>query len=157
MRDRQNRSTPTNMHADRQVAVPARTSAKHERSATSGTPVLGAREPFVPLALATLAAPLLWALHFAFVYLLEGFLCAPPDAAAATIPAIIIVATLIGAGLCAWSLFAGEAWLQRAGVSQVASHAFLRTTQCTLAGLSLVAILWSGAGALMLGPCVFAY
>lgn len=120
-------------------------------------PTHAAREPFVPLALATLAAPLLWALHFAFVYLLEGFLCEPPGPAAATIPAAIIAATSLGGALCAWSLFAGDAWLRRARVEQVASHAFLRTTQRVLAGLSLVAILWSGAGALMLGPCMFVY
>ena len=157
MRDHQNRSSPTDMHADRQVTVPPRAGEKADRSAASGTPVRGAREPFIPLALATLAAPLLWALHFAFVYLLEGFLCAPPGPAVAVIPATIIAASLIGGGLCAWSLFAGDTWLRRAGVTQVTSHAFLRMSQRVLAGLALVAILWSGAGALMLGPCMFAY
>lgn len=119
-------------------------------------PVLGLREPFLPLALASLAAPLLWALHFAFLYLLEGFLCEPPVPGAAAIPIAIITATLVGAGLCAWLLLGGSAWLRRAHVS-VESHAFLRATQRVLAGLSLVAILWGGAAALLLAPCTFAY
>ncbi|HEY0962671.1 MAG TPA: hypothetical protein VGE69_09985 [Pseudomonadales bacterium] len=121
------------------------------------TPVLDAREPFIPLAFATLAAPLLWTLHFAFVYLLEGFLCEAPVGAAAAIPEAIVAATVIAGGLCAWNLFAGDAWLRRAGASRVESHLFLRAAQRVLAGLSLIAILWSGAGALMLGPCMFAY
>lgn len=125
--------------------------------ASKSTPVLGAREPFLPLALTALAAPLLWTLHFALLYLLEGFLCEPPVPAAAMIPAAIIVATLIGGGLCAWLLFGGDAWLRRANVAQVESHAFLRAAQRLLAGLSFVAILWGGAGALMLAPCASAY
>jgi hypothetical protein len=120
-------------------------------------PVLDAREPFLPLSFAVLAAPLLWTLHFALLYLLEGFLCEPPGPAAAVIPSAILAATLLGGGLCTWSLFKGDVWLRRMGVTRIESHAFLRATQRVLAGLSLVAILWGGAGALMLAPCVFAY
>jgi hypothetical protein len=134
-----------------------RNSAATADVASKHTPVLREREPFVPLMLAALAPPLLWTLHFAFLYLLEGFLCEPPVPAAAAIPYVILVATLIAGGLCASLLFGGNAWLRGAGASRVGSQAFLRTTQRLLAGLSLVAILWSSAGALMLSPCAFAY
>jgi len=139
---------------DRLRSAARDTAANH---AGKGTPVLGSREPFLPLSFATLAAPLLWALHFAFLYLLEGFLCEAPVAGAEAVPAVIIIATLIGATLCAASFFAGDAWLRRVGALQLESHAFLRITQRLLAGLSFVAVMWSGAGALMLGPCTFAY
>jgi hypothetical protein len=114
-------------------------------------------ERFMLLSLTALAAPLLWVVHFAILYLLEGFLCEPPLPAAAAIPLAIAGATLIAGGLCAWILVGGNAWLARSGATHVESHAFLRALQCLLAGLSLVAILWSGAGALLLAPCAFAY
>lgn len=130
---------------------------EHDTDARKATPVLDAREAFLPLSLAALAAPLLWVMHFALLYLLEGFLCEPPVPGAASIPTVIIVATLVAAGLCAWILFGGDAWLSRMGAARVEAHGFLRAMQRLLAGLSLVAIVWSGAGALLLAPCAFAY
>lgn len=120
-------------------------------------PIRHEREPFLPLTLATLAAPLLWVLHFALVYLLEGFLCVRVAPAVALIPQAMLVATLVCGGGCAWSLFAGGTWLRKAGVTQLQSGNFLRAVQRVLAGLALVAIVWGGSGALLLSPCAFSY
>lgn len=117
----------------------------------------GSREPFVPLTLVALAPALLWVLHFAFVYLLEGFLCSPVRPAAMAIPAAIIIATLLGAGLCAWIFAAGTSWLRCSGSTRLQAHLFLCTFQRLLAGLALVAIVWGGTGALLLAPCAFIY
>lgn len=121
------------------------------------TPIRQEREPFVPTLLAALAAPLLWALHFGFVYALEGSLCAPQVPGEALVPAAIGIATLLGAGLCAWLTLRSAAWLRRSGAAALESCAFLVNVQRLLAALALVAILWVGAGALMLGPCALAY
>lgn len=134
------------------------TSARTPRDAAGkATPVRDAREAFVPLTLASLAAPLIWVLHFALLYLLEGFLCTPALPFAAAIPGTIVIATFIGTSACAWLLYSSTAWLRRAGASELQSGVFLANVQRLLAGLSLVAILWSGSAALLLSPCAFAY
>ena len=120
------------------------------------TPVRTAREPFMPLALITLAPLLLWALHFALVYLLEGFLCAPPGPWMSVIPGAILAATLLGAGASAALLARGAALLRRSAAA-LQSLTFLQLTQRLFAILSLAAILWAGSGALLLSPCAFIY
>ncbi|MDY6982590.1 MAG: hypothetical protein SV422_05845 [Pseudomonadota bacterium] len=126
-------------------------------AAGKATPVRDAREPFVPLMLASLAAPLTWVLHFALLYLLEGLLCTPALPFGAAIPGTIALATVLGAAACAWLLYASAAWLRRAGAAELQSCVFLANVQRLFAGLALVAILWSGSAALLLSPCSFVY
>jgi hypothetical protein len=120
------------------------------------TPTRQQREPFMPSLLLTLAAPLLWVLHFAAVYLLEGFLCAPLSSPL-LIPGIIFLFTLLCAGACVRVLFAGAAWLGKTAPPLLQSHQFLADSQRLLAGLSLMAIIWTAAGALFLAPCAVGY
>ena len=120
-------------------------------------PVGDKREPFIPLALATLAPPLLWALHSGIVYALEGLLCTRIPALANAIPTTVIILTIAFAGICAWWFIAGNSALRRTGAHQLQSHPFLRQTQRLFAGLALLAITWTGTGALMLGPCSSTY
>ena len=126
----------------------------HDKQEHRFTPTGHEREPFLPLTLLTLAAPLLWVLHFAIGYLLEGFLCALSRSAAAIFAALFLV-TLICGGACAYLLVAGDVWLRRAGAMHLQSYKFLSATQRALAGLSLVAILWASAGALFIDACAF--
>lgn len=108
-------------------------------------PIGHRREPFLPLTLAVLAAPLLWALHFAILYLLEGFLCNWASSGSA-IAGTIVVVTLICGGGCVWLLAAGDAWLRFAGSAQVESHNFLKIVQRLLTWLALAAILGAAWG-----------
>jgi hypothetical protein len=120
-------------------------------------PIKHEREPFLPLTLAMLAAPLLWVAHFAIVYLLEGFLCTRAELPSAAIPGTVVVATVVFGGACGGLMLAGDSWLRRAGVSELQSRHFLIETQRVLAGLSLLAIVWSGTGVMFLGPCSSTY
>ena len=124
---------------------------------SKSTPTRGEREPFLPVALVTLAAPLLWVLHFAFLYLLEGFLCARAQSAAMLIPAAIALATLFCGGACLYLFLAGRACLRRAGAVLLQSQGFLAAAQRLLAGLALTAIAWESGGAFFLDICAFAY
>lgn len=129
----------------------------HPANAPKRTPTRTEREPFLPLALITLAAPLLWVLHFAVLYLLEGFLCSTAALPAAAIPVTILLATLLCGGACMYLLLAGAACLRRAGAMDLQSYPVLRAAQRLLAGLALLAIVWTSAGALFLDTCAFVY
>lgn len=130
--------------------------ATTEEQQTSSTPTHQQREPFMPVTVLTLAAPLLWVLHFAVLYLLEGFLCLP-GRPALWIPMAILVATLLCGGVCLGLFMRGASWLEKGAAAELRSRDFLRAFQRMIAALSLVAILWSAAGALMIAPCSFAY
>jgi len=120
---------------------------------SKSTPTRGEREPFLPVALVTLAAPLLWVLHFALLYLLEGFLCARAQSAAMLIPAAIALATLFCGGACLYLFLC----LRRTGAVLLQSQGFLAAAQRLLAGLALTAIAWESGGAFFLDICAFAY
>jgi hypothetical protein len=121
------------------------------------SPISHEHEPFVRLSMAALAAPLLWVMHFAIVYLLEGFLCTREAAPMWVIPGTILVATAVFGGVCGWIMLASDARVRRAGAATLQSGKFLVQVVRVLAGLALVAIMWSGAGAIFLSPCSFAY
>lgn len=112
-----------------------------------------AREPYLKLALASLAGPLCWVLHFALVYLLEGFFCIQDAPPAQLITGIIIVATLVFGAICAWLMIRSRHWMCRMGGGTILSLDFLVYLTRMLAGLALLAILWAGTGSAFLSPC----
>lgn len=121
------------------------------------TPPGARREPYLKLALASLAGPLCWVLHFSLVYLLEGFLCIQDSAPVQLIIGTIALATLVSGTVCAWLMIKSSYWLCKAGATQVAARDFLVYLNRVLAGLALLAIVWSGMGAAFLSPCSGAY
>lgn len=124
---------------------------------TRPSPAAARHEPSLKLPLAVLAGPLCWVLHFALVYLLEGFLCPRGASAVPLIAATIVTATLVCGGACVWLLLASDRWLERAGAPVGAMRCLLESLTRMLAGLALVALLWVAAGIAFLAPCVAAY
>lgn len=118
-----------------------------------------AREPYVALTLVCLAGPLIWVLHFAVVYLAEGFVCARPAWPASWVAWIVGVATLSLGAACLWLVVDPDYWLNRAGADRVSMEVRRFLSQFTrwMAALSLLAMAWVGSGVLMVGACQSAY
>ena len=131
--------------------------AGHSKYDNGELPLGERREPYLRLALASLAGPLCWILHFALVYLLEGFLCRQGSPPAQLITGVVIATTLVLAAGCAWLMVKSRYWLRKAGGDEVSVLALLVLINRMLAGLSLLAIAWGGSGSLFLGPCAAGY
>jgi hypothetical protein len=114
-------------------------------------------EPFLPIALASLAGPFSWVLHFAVLYLLEGFLCAQRSPPRGLVTAGIVGATAVLGGCCLALVLRGRAWLRHAGANRTAMLEFLFHVCTLLSALSLLAILWAGSAVLFLSACYAAH
>lgn len=121
------------------------------------TPLGERREPYLKLALASLAGPFCWVLHFALVYLLEGLFCIQDPPPTQLIIGTVIVATLAFGAACAWLIVKSRFWLHKAGGNQVLSLDFLVQLTRMLAGLSLLAIVWAATGSAFLSACSAVY
>jgi hypothetical protein len=115
------------------------------------------REPYLKLAAASMAGPLCWVLHFAFVYLLEGLFCIQASSPLQLITVTIAVATLAFGAACVWLIIRSGYWLRRMGTARLSSLEFLVYLTRMLAGLALLAIVWVGTGSAFLRPCSAVY
>jgi hypothetical protein len=109
------------------------------------------REPFVLVTIVVLIGPLLWALHFASLYLIHTLVCVGlAREAPALVPLIILAATLMAAAPILLFLF----WPRLLRRYHGDAGPFLRATLALLLVLSLVAIAWGGMSALLVPACV---
>jgi len=113
------------------------------------------REPYGLLTLAGLAGPFIWVLHFALAYLAEGFVCMQPEPSHSMVIWQVVGATLVMGALCLCLVLWPQNWVALMGGKRIHKHSagFLAAVTRWLAGLALLAILWSGTGVLLLGPC----
>ena len=133
--------------------------ARGEHTDEQGLAMGKAREPYVPLTLVCLAGPLIWTLHFAVVYLAEGFVCARQAWPASWVAWIVGLGTLLLGSACLWLVVDPDYWLNRAGAERVSLDVRRFLSQFTrwMAGLSLLAIAWVGSGVLMVEACRAVY
>ncbi|MDW9356084.1 hypothetical protein HR059_22865 (plasmid) [Sinorhizobium meliloti WSM1022] len=114
------------------------------------------REPPIAGAiLFLLAGPILWGGHLLAVYTFHAVACAVGGSWATTIvPGSIVVATLATAGalLLAFS-FPGKLAQALRCADQGDDQPFLIRAERLLTVLALTGVLWTGSGALALGPC----
>jgi uncharacterized protein involved in cysteine biosynthesis len=115
------------------------------------------REPYLRLTLAGLAGPLCWVLHFATVYLLEGFVCIQEIVTRNLVVGGLLAATLLFGGACVWLIVASHSWLNCAGTCHPETQQFLTVITRMLAGISLLAILWATSGLVFLTACSAVY
>lgn len=109
------------------------------------------RESFVLVSIILLMGPLLWALHFAALYLIHTLVCVNLASDAPTlVPIIIAVATLLAAAPILLFLF----WPRLLSRYRGDAGSFLRATLTLLLVLSLGAIAWGGMSALLIPACV---
>ena len=105
---------------------------------------------FALITIMVLIGPILWAIHFAALYLTHTLVCASLTRdAPALIPVIIGIATLLAAAPILLFLF----WPNLLGRWHGDSGAFLRATLKLLLVLSLVAIVWGGISGFMVPMC----
>lgn len=123
------------------------------------------KEHYVRLSLFSLSGPLLWVFHFAFVYVVQLFLCSVSEGEAGEIVRILILAlsAVIVFGLVLlivktqtlmWRVLQlGRAqWRYRQS-----TLVFLRFLIPALAGMSLVAVIWTTSAVLFLPACGLPY
>jgi hypothetical protein len=107
-----------------------------------------------------LSGLLIWVLHFLFVYGLNGLACARGFGGniawgVGVVPLVVVAATVIAVLLEVWVLavaFAGGG----PGINGEADRSvreFWRFTTATIAGLSLIAVVWTGLPAFFIDPC----
>jgi hypothetical protein len=115
------------------------------------------REPYLKLAVASMAGPLCWVLHFALVYLLEGLFCIKASPPLQLITGTIVAATLVFGAACVWLIIRSGHWLRKMAGARLSSLEFLVYVTRMLAGLALLAIVWVGTGSAFLHPCSAVY
>lgn len=109
------------------------------------------RGSFVLVSFLLLLGPILWAIHFAALYLTHTLVCVSLQKDAPTlVPVIIAVATLFAAAPIILFLL----WPRLLRRWHGDSGAFLRATLKLLLVLSLVAIVWAGISGFMVPVCV---
>jgi hypothetical protein len=113
-------------------------------------------KPFVSSLIACLAGPLVWTVHFFFMYAAATLVCVNTGSgagggifvASASIATVVAVLALGGLALQQWKVLRRL----KKTASEVSSF-FMRGLSIALAGLSLMAVLWSAFPTLLLTPC----
>ncbi|HVL01573.1 MAG TPA: hypothetical protein VM553_17265 [Dongiaceae bacterium] len=119
------------------------------------------KEQYIRLTLFGLSGPLLWVFHFGFVYIVQLFLCALSAEAAETSVKVLIaaVSAVIVLALILLIVMAPELTARALHLQDVQRHysrntfVFLSFMTRALAGLSLVAVIWSALAVLFLPAC----
>jgi hypothetical protein len=97
----------------------------------------------------TILAPVVWSVHFVFIYVLNALACAR-GIAAGWVPAGIAVGTLLAFAAVAVPTF--WSW-QRARLGDEAAEPFLARLGLLLGGLTLLSILYNAVPALLVPAC----
>lgn len=118
------------------------------------------RSGFVAKFTFLLSGLIVWAVHFLFVYGVNGIACARPQLgpdvqAGSFVPATVLVATAFCvAATCGIALVALKDYGPGISAEEDASlREFWRFTTATNAGLAAIAILWTAVPALFIRPC----
>ena len=119
-----------------------------------------AERRFVPKLVFMLGGLIVWAAHFTAVYGLNALACARDFVGwrvlgIGVVPLGVIAATVLALAAAGWILAQALRWRGPWGGESRgdASNEFLRYATASLAGLSLIAILWDGLPALIVPPC----
>lgn len=112
------------------------------------------RPPFTRSFLLIFSGPIIWALHFLFIYGLNGVLCARPTLNPKWAGLHAAAWGTLAASLAAILLLAGILARTKLPESAEGSRGFVRWLSLTLGALSLVAIVWETLPVFFVAPCL---
>ena len=105
---------------------------------------------------AWLYGPIIWAAHFFLLYGTASFLCTPEasreDEVRLIALALTALALLVLFGLSTWQFIGYRRPRGNDRAGNVVS--FLQMTSIALAGLAIIGVMWTGAGAILVPACV---
>lgn len=109
---------------------------------------------FARTLLAVCAAPIIWALHFTWIYGFTGLVCARPGwdwrwVGMSATSLMLVASAAVALALMAW--FSARAWPHRRDGEPVS---FAAWTTLGLAGLSAVAVVYETAAVWLVAGCV---
>ncbi|MBV7486861.1 hypothetical protein [Bordetella sp. BOR01] len=104
---------------------------------------------FVPL----LAGPLVWAVHFVFIYAANGVFCARPALYGLWVDAALSVWAMGAAAVLAIAAIALIYWRQQARWPQTDEPGFFRWVAGALSLLAVIAIIWQTLPVLLVPAC----
>lgn len=119
---------------------------------------VSAPPPFAVVTLRVLAGLLAWGAHLGVVYGIAALACARDLGdvrllGVGLVPLAVGAATVLAAAAAALVLARGIGDAASRGRGEGGVHAFLGAMTATLAGLSLLGILWAGTAIALVPPC----